>query len=563
MLEETDDMLQRLQLQVEEVQTERIARENDQILNRADELAEHCSQIGNQVAALEQFNQHVLMQGRNVLVAISNTEQEQKPNARTSVDINVAQSENSNLPNEARSMSKTSIGKAEDTEEPPGTTSNLPELSPHSNSNSNEDTVKDPWVPQVVMKDNSQTSRTGPLRALETEAQDEGSNRHTNKPYLYVAIPQAENVERVPSLVTSSGSSSSDTSSDNDDSFLATSESDQSWGGGAFSLSHTIRVRSRRTMNSGDNSSSQCHVNEGVGSPCQEFILQMLKPKVIEQLAQKLGLPPGMLPCLKLEVARLQLCLAINRYKTVECDVGCEQDESEAWDTTDSSDSDTNDDVELDNSNDESDDDFAPSFDDGDSFNQATESDQDSSSFKSIDNTSHADEGAEGRNDIEASCVQRTDVFYSDTFSSSSSNDDSSYIPSVPAKPRTLSTSSEESSTSINALSSSANNTVGSLDLRLRRLSIGEDTKEGNETPAHDVEIQEDQKGSKLLTETSSFHNDWFSVVGNEEHSSTEKYVQEKVGEDFGHSTDSSSDSNDDAIFPSRTCSKGTNLVKS
>ena len=80
MLEETDDMLQRLQLQVEEVQTERIARENDQILNRADELAEHCSQIGDQVAALEEFNQRVLMQGRNVLVTIRNTEDSQSLN---------------------------------------------------------------------------------------------------------------------------------------------------------------------------------------------------------------------------------------------------------------------------------------------------------------------------------------------------------------------------------------------------------------------------------------------------------------------------------------------------
>merc|ERR1711981_1020135 len=115
-----------------------IARENDQILNRADELAEHCSQIGNQVAALEQFNQHVLMQGRNVLVAISNTEREHKSNARTSADKSVAQSENSNLPNEARSMSKMSIGKAENTEEIPDTTSNLSELSPHSNGTSNK-----------------------------------------------------------------------------------------------------------------------------------------------------------------------------------------------------------------------------------------------------------------------------------------------------------------------------------------------------------------------------------------------------------------------------------------
>merc|ERR1711997_1352239 len=147
-----------------------------------------------------------------------------------------------------------------------------------------------------------------------------------------------------------SGDSSSSSSSDND-SFLATSESDQSWGGGAFSLSHTTGARSRRRYTSGENSSSlRCNESLDSRSNCQEFVLQMLKPRVIEKLAQKLGLPPGIIPCLELEVARLQLCLSVNRYKTVECDVGCEQDESEAWDTSDSSD--TDDDLdELDNSN--------------------------------------------------------------------------------------------------------------------------------------------------------------------------------------------------------------------
>ena len=99
----------------------------------------------------------------------------------------------------------------------------MPELTPHSNSNGNEDSVKSPTVQIIVNDDSNQASRTGPLPALKTEQQDEGSSRDTNKPYLYVAIPQAENVERMPSLVSSSGSSSGDTSSDNDDSFLETS----------------------------------------------------------------------------------------------------------------------------------------------------------------------------------------------------------------------------------------------------------------------------------------------------------------------------------------------------
>ena len=161
----------------------------------------------------------------------------------------------------------------------------------------------------------------------------------------------------------------------------------------------------------------------------------MLRPKVIEKLAQKLGLPPGILPCLELEVARLQLCLAVNRYKTVDCDVGCEQDESEAWDTSDSSESTSTDDDDadaLDHSNYETNDD-APSFEHEDSLDDSNSSGE-STSFKSIENSSN-DEG-QGYNNtqhripsFETSCPR---MFNSD--SSSSSEDDSSYIPSGRSK---------------------------------------------------------------------------------------------------------------------------------
>ena len=113
----------------------------------------------------------------------------------------------------------------------------------------------------------------------------------------------------------------------------------------------------------------------------------------------------------------------------------------------------------------------------------------------------------------------------------------------VPAKPRTLSTSSSEESSSFLSLPPSNANMAGSLDLTLRRLSHGEEYKEG----CLCKEELETEKDVRLLTETASFRNDWFSVVGTNEHSSTEKYVQEKVGEDFGHSTDSSS-SNDNGL---------------
>jgi hypothetical protein len=206
---------------------------------------------------------------------------------------------------------------------------------------------------------------------------------------------------------------------------LTFSESDQSWGGGAFSLSHTIRTR--RTFTSGENSSSQRYQERiESSSPCQEFILQMLKPKVIEKLAQRLGLPPGILPCLELEVARLQLCLAVNRYKTVECDVGCEQDESEAWDTSDSSEtSDTDDDLELDHSNYDTDND-APSFENAHSLDDSISSDESTSSFKSLEHSSNEECTKVMENVLGASFELNISDHHLDT----SSNEDSSYIPS-------------------------------------------------------------------------------------------------------------------------------------
>ena len=205
------------------------------------------------------------------------------------------------------------------------------------------------------------------------------------------------------------------------------SESDQSWGGGAFSLSHTIRMRNRRSFASGDNSCSQrLHDSVESPNPCQEYILQMLKPSVIEKLAKKLGLPPGIIPCLELEVARLQLCMAINRYKTVECDVGCEQDESEAWDTSDSSETSDTDD-ELDHSNYDTDND-APSFDNGDSFEETSNSYDETSSFKSLDSSDNEERDRKDNSNFSfaTNCPR---VLGSDS-DSTSSNEDSSYIPS-------------------------------------------------------------------------------------------------------------------------------------
>ena len=103
----------------------------------------------------------------------------------------------------------------------------------------------------------------------------------------------------------------------------------------------------------------------------------------------------------------------------------------------------------------------------------------------------------------------------------------------VPAKPRVLSTSSSDESIA----ASSANETSVGLNLRLRRLSDGEKDQETSNN--ENVEIK---KEPTLLAETASFHNDWFSVVGKNEYFSTKKYIEEKLGDDFGHSSDSSSD---------------------
>ena len=111
----------------------------------------------------------------------------------------------------------------------------------------------------------------------------------------------------------------------------------------------------------------------------------------------------------------------------------------------------------------------------------------------------------------------------------------------VPARPRKLSSSSsEDTSNHMSFAASSYNNATENIDYTLSRISDDEKmTDSGGIITKHNA---------RLLTDTNSYRNDWFSVVGTDEHSSTEKYIQGKVGEDFGHSTDSSS-SNDDGIL--------------
>ena len=105
----------------------------------------------------------------------------------------------------------------------------------------------------------------------------------------------------------------------------------------------------------------------------------------------------------------------------------------------------------------------------------------------------------------------------------------------VPIKPRKLS-SSDESDDYVSIEPSVVTTTAGALDLQHY------DDHTSNKEKADQISSPiESEISDTLLTESRSFHNDWFSVVGSNEHSSTTQYVQQKVGEDFCYSTDSSS----------------------
>lgn len=104
----------------------------------------------------------------------------------------------------------------------------------------------------------------------------------------------------------------------------------------------------------------------------------------------------------------------------------------------------------------------------------------------------------------------------------------------VPAKPRKLS-SSDESDDYVSIEPSVATTTAGASDLQQYDHISNKEKADQFSSPI------ESEISDTLLTESRSFHNDWFSVVGSNEHSSTTQYVQQKVGEDFCYSTDSSS----------------------
>jgi hypothetical protein len=218
-----------------------------------------------------------------------------------------------------------------------------------------------------------------------------------------------------------------------------------------------------------------------------DAIVRQLTPKVVDALRLKLGIPAGLKNCLELEVARLQLGAAVYRHATIKCDRDCEGNDEEESDETTTDDGDDDSTTSWDNSLSE------PSF----------SNDNSSSSDTNVDLDSARDNASSTRSSIPP------------------------YEPTVPERPRILSSSSSTS-------------------------SIGEDWMPGAAAP-----LAAEAVPASLIPSSSSnrspilhFRDDWFSVVGADEHSSTRRYVKEKVQEDFDHSTASETEQSDEEEMP-------------
>ena len=125
------------------------------------------------------------------------------------------------------------------------------------------------------------------------------------------------------SALTSSGDVNSDDVYDSDDPN----------GQEAFSLRHAVYTDFSQSQ-------SLC-CSQGVPSD-ENIIIKSLNREKVTTLANHLGLPPGLKPCLELEVARLQLAVAIFRHKSIGCDRGCEgEDDEDDDDSLTSTDEDT------------------------------------------------------------------------------------------------------------------------------------------------------------------------------------------------------------------------------
>ena len=192
-----------------------------------------------------------------------------------------------------------------------------------------------------------------------------------------------------------------------------------------------------------------------------------MTPKVIEKLAHKLGLPPGLKPYLELEAARLQLGAALFHHSTIKCDRGCEGNDEESDITSDEEDEDSWD----------------------ESLSQPTSGHEDSTS---------------GSGDDDDSDIEVPDVIPNDSF-----------VPSIPERPRILSSSSSSSSDSLPELVD---------DLPRLRISV----------------VPNDQQARDPRDESPP--RDFFSFGATNEHHTIMRYVQQFVTGTFDHSTDSETD---------------------
>ena len=142
----------------------------------------------------------------------------------------------------------------------------------------------------------------------------------TTSPAMSSSISRlSRDQDNMPPLTNSSPSSSSSSSSSNS---ASSSPSDPN-GQEAFSLRHAVYANQ-------SNSQSQSLPGASVATaPSEESVIKSLNKEKVAALAGHIGLPPGLVPCLELEVARLQLGVAIFRHKSIRCDRGCEGDDDD------------------------------------------------------------------------------------------------------------------------------------------------------------------------------------------------------------------------------------------
>lgn len=211
----------------------------------------------------------------------------------------------------------------------------------------------------------------------------------------------------------------------------------------------------------------------------------------MQKLAKAVGMPPGLITLLELEVARLQLGLAVLRHRTIDCDRGCEGDDDDE-------------DVYFDddNNSDENED-----TDDSDSSASIFDSDNDSSILSdSLNQPSFSESDLNGSSD-ESLLNQDFDSLRVSPFD-----------PSVPAKPMILSDSST---------SSSDGDFQGLLEAS---------------RPFQEPSQASQDQCSRELTEGAD--DPWFSFSGGDaEESSTREFVSEYLSKEFHQSTDSATSS--------------------